>query len=225
MTEFEKSPNIDLVIFDWDDVFTLGSTDGYKKCYHEAVVGVGMDLSPEEEMKRMQAKWGASHVEELAELVKDKPEMLDEAVRIYEENLFGDTFVDCLSIVPGSAELLGHLATNYRIALATGAHPQVLRERIFPKFNIPDIFSQIITATHAKPHPYSGQTILSTLGIAPERAVMVGDARNDVLMGQAIGATPIVVLTGHLNREQAEELGVKHIIPDVTHLESVLAKI
>lgn len=222
---------IELIIFDWDDVFTLGSTDGYKKCYHEAVVGVGMNLSPEEEMKRMNAKWGASHVEELAELVKDRPELLEKAVQIYEENLFGNTYVDCLSIVPGSAEFLNHLASKYKIALATGVHPKVLRERVMPKFNIPDIFSQIITAydlddpTHAKPHPHSGQTIMQTLGVAPEHTVMVGDAKNDVLMGQAIGATPIVVLTGHLNREQAEELGVEHIIPDVTHLEEILAKL
>lgn len=222
---------IELIIFDWDDVFTLGSTEGYKKCYHQAVVGVGMNLSPEEEMKRMNAKWGASHVEELAELVKDKPEMLDTAVRIYEENLFGNTFVDCLSIVPGSVELLSHLATKYKIALATGVHPKVLRDRVMPKFNIPDIFSQIITAydlddpTHAKPHPYSGQTIMQTQGVLPEHTVMVGDAKNDVLMGQAIGAIPIVVLTGHLNREQAMGLGVEHIIPDVTHLEAILEKL
>jgi hypothetical protein len=49
---------IELIIFDWDDVFTLGSTDGYKKCYHAAVSGIGINLSPAEEMKRMQAKWG-----------------------------------------------------------------------------------------------------------------------------------------------------------------------
>lgn len=220
---------IKLIIFDWDDVFTSGSTLGYKKCYHEAVVGVGVNLSPEEEAKRINAKWGSSHIEELAELVKDTPELLDEAIRIYEEHLFGNTYVDCLSVVSGSAELLERLASKYKVALATGVHPRVLRERVMPKFNIPDVFSQIITAydlddpTHAKPHPYSGQTIMQTQGVAPENTMMVGDAKNDVLMGQAIGATPVVVLTGHLNREQAQELGVKHIIPDVSHLEEVLA--
>src|SRR5260221_13542492 len=119
---------IELIIFDWDDDFTLGSTAGYKKCYHEAVLGVGMNLSPEEEMKRMQAKWGASHVEELTELVKDQPELLNKAIQIYENSLFGNTFVDCLSIVRGSAALLSRLAKNYKLALATGVHPKLLRE-------------------------------------------------------------------------------------------------
>jgi hypothetical protein len=30
------------------------------------------------------------------------------------------------------------------------------------------------------------------------------------------------VLTGHLSRKEAEEMGVKYIIPDVTHLEKVM---
>jgi beta-phosphoglucomutase-like phosphatase (HAD superfamily) len=114
---------IKLIIFDWDDVFTLRSTKGYKKCCHEAVVGVGIDLSSEEENIRIQAKWGSSHVAELAELVKDQPELLDQAIAVYEENLFGNAFVDCLSIVPGIANLLPRLAQQYKLALATGVHP------------------------------------------------------------------------------------------------------
>jgi phosphoglycolate phosphatase-like HAD superfamily hydrolase len=220
---------IELIIFDWDDVFTLGSTNGYKKCYHEAVVGVGMNLSSDEETKRMNAKWGASHIDELAELVKENPQLLDKAVEVYEENLFGNTFVDCLSIVPGSAETLSKLAQNYKLALATGVHPKLLRERVMPKFDIdPNWFTQIITAydlddpSHAKPHAYSGLKIMQTQGIDAKNTIMVGDARNDVLMAQAANIEPVVVLTGHLNKEQAKELGVRHIIQDVTQLGTVL---
>lgn len=51
---------------------------------------------------------------------------------------------------------------------------------------------------------------------------MVGDAANDVLMAQNADILPVVVLTGHLNEEQAKELKVKHIINDVTDLPKVL---
>jgi phosphoglycolate phosphatase-like HAD superfamily hydrolase len=37
--------------------------------------------------------------------------------------------------------------------------------------------------------------------------------------------TPIVVLSGHLNKQEAEELEVKYIIPDVTHLDKILGKL
>lgn len=213
---------IELIIFDWDDVFTLGSTAGYKKCYHEAVVGVGMSLSPEEEMKRIQAKWDASHIEELAELIKEKPELLDKAVQVYEENLFGNTFVDCLSIVPGSASLLERLSKKHKLALATGVHPKLLRERVMPKFNInPEWFVQIVTAydlddpAQAKPHPYSGLKILETQNVKSENTIMVGDAQNDVGLARAINAEPVVVLTGHLTERQA----------NVTQLDEVLVSL
>ncbi|HSH55649.1 MAG TPA: HAD family phosphatase [Candidatus Limnocylindrales bacterium] len=221
---------IGLIIFDWDDVFTKGSTEGYYKCYHEAVVGVGVELDPEEEKRRIAAKWGASHEEELGEILKERPELVSRASELYEEHLFGNTFVDCLSVVPGSTELLSRLADTYTIALATGVHPRLLKERVMPKFNVPNVFTQIITAydledpTHAKPHPFIAQKIMKEQGIAAEHAVMVGDAGNDVRMAQAAGIKPIVVLTGHLNREEAEELGVRYIIPDVTHLEEVLSQ-
>lgn len=220
-----------LIIFDWDDVFTKGSTNGYYKCYHEAVVGVGVHLTDEEERERIAAKWGSSHVEEIAELLKEHSELVAKACEIYEDNLFGNTFVDELTIVPGSVELLSRLAKDYKLALATGVHPRVLRERVIPRFKVPDVFAQIITAydledpSHAKPHPFIGRTIMETQGVTPDEAVMVGDAKNDVLMARAADIEPIVVLTGHLNREQAEELQVAHIIDSVADLETVLAKL
>ena len=216
-----------LIIFDWDDVFTKGSTDGYRKCYHQAIAGVGVSLTPDEEEKRIAAKWGASHTEEIKELLKEKPELVEKASKLYEQHLFGNTFVDCLSIVEGSAEFLSKLAKKYTLAIATGVHPKLLKERIMPKFGIPDVFTQIITAydlddpTHAKPHPHIGLKIMADQGFSPENTAMVGDAKNDVMMARSAGIEPIVVLTGHLNRKEAEGLQVKYIIDNVTQLEQV----
>ncbi|MBU4245864.1 MAG: HAD hydrolase-like protein, partial [Nanoarchaeota archaeon] len=53
----------------------------------------------------------------------------------------------------------------------------------------------------------------------------VGDAKNDVLMARNARIEPIVVLTGHLSKSEAEVLKVKHIIPDVTEIEEVLESI
>ena len=97
-----------------------------------------------------------------------------------------------------------------------------------PRFNIPQVFTHIISAYDIedpkmqKPHPYSINRILEWQGIRPENAIMVGDARGDVVMARAAGVIPVVVLTGHLNREEAEDLDVEYIIPDVTKIEKVL---
>jgi phosphoglycolate phosphatase-like HAD superfamily hydrolase len=61
-----------------------------------------------------------------------------------------------------------------------------------------------------------------TQNVSSQNAIMVGDAANDVLMAQNADILPVVVLTGHLNEEQAKELKVKHIINDVTDLPKVL---
>lgn len=222
----------ELIIFDWDDVFSQGSTTGYNACYHAALHAVGVELSPDEEAARISARWGQPHREELEGLLAEHPQLLDEAVEAYESNLFGDTFVDELTMVEGSKELLGRLSGNYIMALATGVHPQLLKERVMPKFGLqPEVFSNIVTAydlddpLKAKPHPLSAQLIMQSQNITPEYTIMVGDAGNDVRMAQAANIEPVVVLSGHLNRRQAEELGVRHIIPDVSHLETVLDSI
>ena len=48
---------IKLIIFDWDDVLTIGSKEGYFACYHKAINSVGIYLSPEEEYRRIVLKW------------------------------------------------------------------------------------------------------------------------------------------------------------------------
>lgn len=223
---------IELVGFDWDDVFTLGSTRGYYACYHEALVGVEAELDPEEENRRIKAKWGSGHAAQLQDLLCEQPEKVPKAIELYEEHFFGNTFTNCLEVVPGSQQLVSDLAKDYKLAVATGGHPKILKERMLPRFAFPEwVFSQIVTIydiddiSHAKPHPYMLNHILETQKVSPENAVFVGDATNDVLMARSAGVEPIVVLTGQLSREQAEELQVKYIINDVTELRSLLPRL
>lgn len=222
---------IKLIIFDWDDTFTLGSTDGYLACYHEAIVSVGIHLSPEEEKERVFPTWGTTHIRGIEALLNDNPELVPLAVKKYEECFFGDTFTNALHIVPGSVELLSRLAGRYTLAVATGGHPKLLREHIFPRFHIPDVFAQIISGydlddpMKGKPHPHIPEIIMKTQGVKPEETIIVGDAKNDVLMAQAAGIEPVLVLTGHTTRQEAEAMGVKYIIEDVTKLEDILKQL
>jgi len=219
-----------LIIFDWDDVFTLGATNGYFASYHAALQEVGVNLPPLEEQKRIKAKWGRTVEEELGELLKEKPDLINDAVEKYEKILMGDTFVNCLTLIEGSIELITELSKNYKLAIASGVNPRILKQKIFTKFSIPDVFSEIITVydlddpEKAKPHPFIVEEIMKRQGVKPNETIVVGDAQNDVKMAQAAGTTPVVVLTGHLNRAQAEEMGVKYIIDKVTDLPKVLEK-
>jgi phosphoglycolate phosphatase len=222
---------IKLIIFDWDDVFTLGSKEGYFDCYHKAITGVGVHLSPEDEHKRILSKWSKSFREELKELLKEHPELVDKACEIYDKEYWGNTFVDKLSVLPGTNELLERLSQKYKLAVATGNRHEMLKERIMPHFKIPNVFSQIVSSHDiedqqmTKPHPLMLEIIMKTQGVLPEETVFIGDARTDVQMAYNAHVTPIVVLTGHLSKKEAEELKVKYITDNVTLVETELAKV
>lgn len=221
---------IKLVIFDWDDVFTLGAKQGYFELYHEVLTDLSVHLDPKIEQQRILAKWSKHYREELKELLQENPHMLDKACRLFKEKFFSDTVINSLIEIPGVNKLLERLSKKYILCIATGQHPKNLK-KIISKFNIPKVFSQTITTydisdpKKQKPHPYTLEKIIKTQRVKPEETIFVGDASNDVLMAQNAGVTPVVVLTGHLSKKEAEKLGVKYIIENVTYLEDVLEKL
>lgn len=218
---------IKLIIFDWDDVITLGAKEGYYACYRETIKELGINLSEEELHRRIQKKWGQPFREELREIIQDNSFLLDKACTIYDTKFWGDTFISELKEVKGVNQTLERLSKKYILAVATGNHPKMLEDKIIPKFRIPSIFSQIITVfdipvEKTKPNPFMLKQIINKQKVKPQECVYVGDAKNDVLMAQNAKVEPIVVLTGHLSRREAISLGVKRIVPDITQLEHLL---
>lgn len=220
---------IKLIAFDWDDVIILGSKQGYYNCYRETLKELDVVLDEKEMDIRIRRKWGQPFRIELTELLQERPQLIDKACDIFYDNKFqGTTFVDSLKEVEGVNELLLRLKNKYKLAVATGNTLDMIKYKIIPKFGIPDVFSQIVTAHDdipegkSKPDPYMLQLIFEKQGVLPNEIIYVGDADNDVLMAQNAGVIPVVVLTGHLSRSEAEKLGVKYIIPDVSKLEDIL---
>ncbi|MEK6947780.1 MAG: HAD family hydrolase [Nanoarchaeota archaeon] len=217
---------VKLIIFDWDDVFTKGSIKGYFNCYEKTLNSLGKTFGIKEKDIVLK-NWGKQSKIVFSELLEDTSEKIEYAIKIYESDLLTDTFLSCINIIEGSKELIIRLNKEYKLAIATGINPIVL-QRIFLKFNFPNLFSQIVSVYDigkGKPDPYMLNLILKTQNIKKEEAIIVGDATNDMIMGQNAGILSVAVLTGHLNKKQAEELGIKYIIENVTQLESVLEKL
>lgn len=168
---------------------------------------------------------------ELEELLKEHPELVDKACVVYDKEFWGDTFVNELRVLPDTDKLLEKLHKNYILAIATGNRHEMLDRHIFPHFNFPDVFSQIVSSHDiedqemTKPHPHMLEIIMKKQNVTPDETIFVGDAKTDVQMAFNAHVTPVVVLTGHLNKERAEELGVIYIIEDVTKLETILEKL
>ncbi len=218
---------IKLIIFDWDDVFTAGSKEGYFACYREALNAVGIILSEEEFRKRILQRWGQSPRREMENVLCEHPHHIEEALKVYNKALFGDTFFHKIRLMHGSNELLLRLKEKYILALATGIHPENLK-RMIETYAVPEVFAEIIFSSelpdpsYAKPDKFMIEEILKRGKVDVGYAMMVGDAANDMLMAKNAGVMPVAVLSGHLNRKEAEELGVKYILEDVTEVEKVL---
>lgn len=215
-----------LLVFDWDDVVTLGSKEGYYACYRETLKDLGITFHEDELHRRIQRRWGQPFREELKELLLERPELIDKACELFEHKFWGDVFIRELYEIDGANELLAYLHRKYILAVATGNHPDMLQKKIFPRFNIPNVFAQIITAfdippEKTKPDAYMLEYIMKSQGVKPNETVYIGDAENDARMAQNAKVEPIIVLTGHLNKQQAENLGVNQILLNITQLKEL----
>ncbi len=215
---------IKLVVFDWDDCITSGSSEGYYACYRTAVAKAGIQKTPEEVKEKVRELWGRPHRDVIASIIGAENPLLDTISKFYEDCIFTDTFSSALSLIPGAREKLEELRNSYQLAIATGMDGTLFREHILPHFGMQDFFSYIASSSElpdssrGKPYPDMLLKVLQELKVQPQQAVMVGDARVDVRMAQAAGVRPIVVLTGQLTKEEAKALGVIDILPDVTAL-------
>lgn len=71
-----------------------------------------------------------------------------------------------------------------------------------------------------KPSPVPIQRICELHGTTPERALMVGDTRVDILAGRSAGARTCGVLFGYGSREELETAGADGLISSWTELPS-----
>jgi HAD superfamily hydrolase (TIGR01549 family) len=222
---------IKAILFDWDDVFITGSLQGYFECYHKTLSELRIKLNEREEKHRILENWGKHPKDELKGLLKEHPEKLDESYHIYENILLNsDTFIKHIKPIEGIKSVIDRLSKNYKLGLATGMNPKLFKI-IMLRFDVPNKFSKIISAYDIteegkqKPSPYMLNELIKYFKVKQSEAIFVGDAKSDVLMAINASIKPVVVLTGYLSKEEAQNLGVEYIIDDVTKIDEILSKI
>ena len=94
-------------------------------------------------------------------------------------------------------------------------------EGFVKSFHLEHYVSMVVSSNdveHHKPHPEPVQKILAALGIAPEEAVVVGDANYDILMGRAAGCRTVGVTYGNQTAADLRAAGADHLIDDFADL-------
>lgn len=122
----------------------------------------------------------------------------------YHEPLFpgARTAVDRLVGEPGSI-----------LSMATGKSRRGVAA-ILALHDMENVFQSVHTADDgpSKPHPHMIHSALAGSGIAPDRAVMVGDTTYDIEMALAAGAIPIGVDWGYHPAEALRAAGAARVI-------------
>ena len=121
-------------------------------------------------------------------------------------------------LFPGALAVLDTLAgqDNTLLAVATGKSRRGL-DKLLERYGLTGMFHSEQVADHhpSKPNPSMIMTALSELGIAQQRAVMVGDTTFDMDMARAAGVAKIGVSWGY---HPAEMLRPDILIDDFTAL-------
>ena len=125
----------------------------------------------------------------------------------------------------GMCELLGDLQQHgVKLAVASNKF-QHGTDRLVSKF-FGDIDFVAVEGNREgaplKPDPQIVAGILSRAGIAPERAVMIGDSGIDIRTAQAAGIDSIGVAWGFRFAEELYEAGAERVLSDVEELRKYL---
>jgi len=150
------------------------------------------------------------------------PSDLDPAVQRF-LTVYAGAVADRSQPYPGVAATLEALAAaGQRLAVCTNK-PDVLAEQLLTVLDLRKYFQVVVggDVPYRKPNPRHLQLTLERLGAAPDAAVMVGDAGNDVASARAAGLAVVLVPYGYTT-VPAAQLGADAVLQGFTDLPAVL---
>jgi phosphoglycolate phosphatase len=128
-------------------------------------------------------------------------------------------------VFDGMREVLeGLKAEGVRLAIATNRtraslEPMLREHGILPMF---EVLLSAACVPVPKPHPLMLERALETLGVAPDRALMVGDTTVDVRMGRAAGVDTCAVTYGAHTEEELRREGPTHVVRHAADLRGIV---
>ncbi|MCF6201783.1 MAG: phosphoglycolate phosphatase [Hydrogenimonas sp.] len=197
--KFEKR---ELLIFDLDGTLVDSASD-LAAAVNMMLKQLGKD-SFEEDVVRGWVGNGARVLVKRALCGGVEDEKMDEKLFKTAFELFMDAYSKniCVNtkLYPGVKVALAKLAEDgYRMAIATNKPSQFVRP-ILEALSIESFFEVVVGGDdlpEKKPHPAPLLNICERVGVNSDRALMVGDSKNDILAAKAAGMASIGVAYGY----------------------------
>ncbi len=219
---------VSAIIFDLDGVLIKGSNESYYDAYDKALKSVGLDIPRETQIEGYLAHWSKPH-HVLLGLFIDDPDTLREACEVYEREVLSEQFFDKVQAVPGIKEALLSLhAAGIKMGIATGMHHDQVPFALKKIGVSEDIFGAVMSGyqvqdpAHQKPDRYMVDVILADLERPHGETLFVGDSKTDIQMGHNAGNRTVAVLTGNMNRQDAQAQNADHILETASELTGLL---
>jgi len=183
-----------LVIFDWDGT-VMDSTGRIIACMHQAGADLCLPVLEDDAVREIIGLGLPEALRTLYPGIGDRDlERMRERYAVH----FVAAEASPSRLYPGARETLATLrAAGLRLAVATGKSRKGL-DRVWAGSGLGDSFdaSRCADETHSKPHPAMVTELLTELGVAPERALVVGDTSFDLPMARDAGVDRVAVSYG-----------------------------
>ena len=211
-----------LLLFDFDGtLFDTGP--GVMNCVRYALEKLGVT---EDDPAHLRKFVGPPLDEMFGELYGFPPEKARRAVELYRERYQPVGIWEC-EPYPGLAELLDKLrCAGYQLAVAT-SKPVPSATRILERYDMVRRFDFVcgseFDGTRSKKHEVV-QAVLEHFGLTetPERALMIGDRKYDILGAGKCGVPCLGVSYGYAEPGELEAYGAIAVAKDAAELERIL---
>ncbi|GAA5073777.1 HAD-IA family hydrolase [Roseibacterium beibuensis] len=217
-----------LVIFDVDGTL-VDSQAHILAAMARAFAANGLPMPPREAVLQIV---GLSLPVAMARLAPDHPQSVDPLVEAYKDafaslRVAGDGAA-LSPLFPGAMEHLTRLAAEdfTLLGVATGKSRRGLTH-LFEIHRIAQIFHTVQVADDhpSKPNPSMIEACLKETGVAPDRAVILGDTSFDIEMGRAAGIHAIGVSWGYHPADALRQAGARTVLDDFAALPAALAEV
>ena len=215
---------IKAVIYDFDGVL-VDSNEAWAEIYGKAMNAAGVKKKfTYDDIKH---HYGKSYIE-VFKGTNPKFKHNEDVLEVMYSNFLNlatkDEFLHSFNTIGGIKGSLAELKKRFKLAVGSGNSKRLLN-RFLEKLGLMEYFDFVISGNdvkNGKPSPDMLLKVIEHFRIKPDEAVYVGDTTNDVIAAKRAKMRCVVVLTGALDREEAEQLKPDFIIEDATKLPEVL---
>ncbi|MCR5444368.1 MAG: HAD-IA family hydrolase [Bacteroidales bacterium] len=147
--------------------------------------------------------------------------MAERCAEVYRRVFDEDNHSGVVSLFPHVLETLCELHHRGLLLAICSSRGRPTLEAFVRDFHLEDFVAMVISANdvqHHKPDPEPVQVILNQLGVAPEEALVVGDASYDILMGCNAGCRTCGVTYGNQTADELRVAGADYLIDDFADL-------